>query len=269
MTEDFKGFNVKITDKENEYNLAGTQNRLRAIFTIGLQDIFHSSINGISAENSILLNDDTPVIVLVDRFNDLTNLIKSYAATASHEAGHAFGLHHQSFSGSNENGEFFLELHPGVGEGPLSWGPIMGSPLTKSLTIWYESQAQNDLGKLAEIINYKKDDHGNTFASAREFRWNTAKSGIIEQPGDVDVFSIDQSAYKKAKRILLKSGGNSDFTIKLFNSRKNLVKTYDNPSSIDIDDAVNVFGTGKIYFQVSINSSIVPSKVGSYIIRVK
>jgi hypothetical protein len=55
------------------------------------------------------------------------------ASAAAHEAGHAFGLEHQSDPGGNE-----------YSHGTADWGPIMGFDTTKRITWW--NGKSNDLG---------------------------------------------------------------------------------------------------------------------------
>ncbi len=139
------------------------------------------------------------------------NFAAATATTASHEAGHAFGLTHNSIYLSNYDGKTLdsngnlvgkIEYDPGT---PL-WSPIMGNSLISDRTTWANAPAhggphvlQDDMAILAGLFGYRADDHGDTLATASAM---TAPShslqpwtgkGIIGKSNDHDWFRFTSS----------------------------------------------------------------------------
>ncbi|HEX2973421.1 MAG TPA: fibronectin type III domain-containing protein [Tepidisphaeraceae bacterium] len=120
---------------------------------------------------------------------------KYVAEAAAHEAGHGFGLEHQSLYASD--GRLLQEYYEGTG----SVAPIMGNSYD-ARGVWWNGTTlspwdyQNDLAVLASQDNgfgYRVDDHGNTLASASTMALEGSTltaSGIIEKMTDVDSFAF-------------------------------------------------------------------------------
>lgn len=120
-------------------------------------------------------------------------------AASSHEAGHGFGLQHQSVWGPNG------ELLDQYNRGDALKAPIMGSSYRKR-GLWWEGTSlgpttiQNDLTILSNNNNrfgYRVDDHANTADGATPLNIlgdNAFGSGVIERTTDVDFFSFDTFA---------------------------------------------------------------------------
>ncbi|HRK30764.1 MAG TPA: hypothetical protein PLD59_06765 [Tepidisphaeraceae bacterium] len=119
------------------------------------------------------------------------------AATA-HEAGHGFGLLHQS----HWNGTTYVSEY---NRGDDEKAPIMGSSYRKR-GLWWQGPTvlstliQNDVNHLGdEEINgfgFRADDHGNTPATASALAFvdgEWAAEGVITRRTDVDYFSLDFS----------------------------------------------------------------------------
>lgn len=126
---------------------------------------------------------------------------KSIAEASSHEAGHAFGLQHQSLY--DANGIKTAEYNPG-GAG---WAPIMGVSYYQALSTWHDGASslgpttlQDDLAVISKPENgfgYRGDDHAESAGSATPLALtgNTLSgSGIIEYMTDVDAFSFATDA---------------------------------------------------------------------------
>lgn len=123
------------------------------------------------------------------------------ATTASHEAGHAFGLRHHArytFEGTK-----MTDYDPGTN----GWTPIMGDNLAGDRTTWDAGPTdlgaatfQDDVAVLARPINafgFRPDDYSNSRSTAYALLSNevgvyTGK-GIIEQRLDYDVFTFTTS----------------------------------------------------------------------------
>ncbi len=129
---------------------------------------------------------------------NLANGNPKYTAEAvAHEAGHAFGLDHQSAYSSS--GQKTDEYNPGDSKR----APIMGDSYDAARGVWWKGTSsvsskstQDDLSILAGSSNgfgYRSDSSDGTFASPRPLTvagTGLAGSGIIITTDDVDVFSF-------------------------------------------------------------------------------
>lgn len=79
--------------------------------------------------------------------------------TASHEAGHSFGLnHHEGFDASGNKSDYDV--------GTSLTTPIMGANLAGDRTLWSQyttgSTTVSGIGKLNTLLSIRPDDHGNS-----------------------------------------------------------------------------------------------------------
>lgn len=125
---------------------------------------------------------------------------KAVAEAISHEAGHNLGLGHDGTPGS--------AYYSGQGSGATAWAPIMGTAYTRALSQWSQgeyanaSNRQDDYAVMqATGLPLRADDHGNTAATATLLAATVtggvagfAAQGVIERPGDVDVFAFSAAA---------------------------------------------------------------------------
>ena len=123
-----------------------------------------------------------------------------YTAEASaHEAGHAFGLQHQSvYSGTTKTSEY----NPGT---PAA-APTMGLSYYSTRGLWWKgtsvtsSNIQDDMTVLAGATNgfgYRPDPHGGTIATAETLLpiGNTLSAvGVIDTPTSVDDYKFTTGA---------------------------------------------------------------------------
>ncbi|TWU20771.1 DUF5050 domain-containing protein [Bythopirellula polymerisocia] len=118
---------------------------------------------------------------------------------ASHEAGHAFGLLHQS--DYDQNGVKVNEYAVGT----ATWAPIMGT-VYRSVTTWHNgtnsagpTAFQDDMAVLARSANgfgFRADDHGDSLATATAMSYDGltfSGAGLIGSNSDVDVWSLSIS----------------------------------------------------------------------------
>lgn len=135
-----------------------------------------------------------PALVFYDK---LGNGNEKYVAEAiSHEAGHNVGLTHDGFSGGGYYG--------GHGTGETGWAPIMGVGYSKPLVQWSKGEyatatnTQDDYAVMAgNGLAPRADDHGGTVATATPLAGSATSlsaQGVIERPGDVDMFSFTAGA---------------------------------------------------------------------------
>jgi PKD repeat protein len=134
-------------------------------------------------------------------YNQLGAGNEKYVAEAiSHEAGHNMGLNHD---GTGTTG-----YYAGHGSGATGWAPIMGVGYYQSLVQWSKGQyggannTQDDYTVMASNgLPLRADDHGNTTGTATALTAVPSgglnvfdAQGVIERPGDVDMFSFTAAA---------------------------------------------------------------------------
>jgi hypothetical protein len=126
------------------------------------------------------------VYVFSDLAGDNTAVI---AEAAAHEAGHGFGLEHQS--SYNQFNEKVDEYNPGS----YKASPVMGFNPNSQRKLWWEGRNaagnwQSDADIIASSTNgfgYRPDDHTLTSSLSADGSLLTA-SGVIERDGDEDGF---------------------------------------------------------------------------------
>jgi hypothetical protein len=124
---------------------------------------------------------------LVDSEGHTRDLRAMIATTASHEAGHGFGLVH----------------HGNYDVGSATTTPIMGSNTQGDRTIWSSYQAggvtHDNLAELTNVLGARADDFLGSYEAATNFQFTTYSSirgwqgsvqGVIGRGGDVDMFRL-------------------------------------------------------------------------------
>jgi hypothetical protein len=167
------------------------------------------------------------------------------AESAMHEAGHMFGLSHQSdYSGSTKTSEY------NVGDSSLA--PIMGETYWSARGTWWYGQTttattyQDDMSVIASANNgfgYRADDHGNSIASADALSLSGTTftgSGVIETTSDLDSFSFSTSSGSVSftaavgSYVLAQTGSSSgatlDLKLELRDAAGNLITSADTAS---------------------------------------
>jgi hypothetical protein len=199
--EDYAPFNIDVTTVEPPELAPGipesAANGIALRIAIGGDGAWTGAggaYGGIAYINSFTNSDDNTVYVFSKNLAHGLYI----GETASHEAGHSFGLLHQSTY--DQNGVKTNESNPGDG----TWSPIMGMANVPFPTTWYNGTSgagpasfQDDMEVLAGSVNgfgYRTDDHGKTSATATPLSsisetWSGG--GIIETNADVDVFSFE------------------------------------------------------------------------------
>jgi len=131
---------------------------------------------------------------------NLANGNAKYTADASsHEAGHGFGLQHQS--AYNSSGAKTTEYYAGPGDGSA---PLMGNSYSATRSLWWNGTSsrsstsyQDDMTVLARYANgfgLRPDDHGNARGDASPLTiagGQASATGLIGTTDDVDYFSFN------------------------------------------------------------------------------
>ncbi len=190
VVEDHAVFsNLNVTTKDP--GLAALTKSSGADTTFGIRvvmtqatDGFGNGIGGVAFLNSFDSSSDTPCF----GFNKGLN---AGPQTASHEAGHTYGLQHDGLNGST--------YHPGSTGGAPTWGPIMGAPFGRQLVQWSNgdypgsTSTQNDFSVITSSSNgigIFADDHPNGTSGGTPLNPNSPITGLITTAGDTDAFSF-------------------------------------------------------------------------------
>jgi hypothetical protein len=268
ITEDYSGFSVIVTKSESEYQAAAPARRMRCILTCNLAGQF-GNIGGTAFIGSMLWGDNTPCFIFCDvlQYNQ-----KYIAGAAAHELGHTFGLQHQSRY--SPDCTMVEEYHSGFGSETLGWAPVMGLSYYQGMVTWHYGQTnigcdqfQNDMNLLQSVAGAKADDYSATLNNNTvTLPSNGTKTGLLENAEDKDAFKKNDN---ESKRIKVTSNGNSDIVLEVYNLNGQLISSYDDVDSPNINVVIN--GKKYLKIRVSTNQPFVPAGdgFGGYIISVK
>lgn len=209
VAEDFFPFNVNVTTVEP------------ASFANGVS--IRASIGGDGA----WLGEGAGGVAYVDSFTNSIvntvyvfseNLADGYARyvgeAVSHEAGHSFGLDHQSKFSST--GALLDEYNPGTS----ARAPIMGNSYSSTRGLWWAGKDstntyQDDMSILSRAANgfgYRADDHVNAVSGATPLSISgrsASGSGVIHVTGDVDYFHFDTGTGEVSFTVNVPAGVNN------------------------------------------------------------
>lgn len=196
VSEDYSPFNINVTTVEPSSFANGVAERI----AIGGDGAWTGGrYGGVSYTNSFTSNVVNVSYVFSQNLS--SGFAKYTAEAVSHEAGHAFGLQHQSLY--DANGNFVATYYTGPGDGTA---PIMGNSYNATRGLWWYGTTtssisyQDDMLLISRSTNgfgYRPDDHGNAVVNATALAVNgnqLSGSGIIEQTSDVDYFSFRTDA---------------------------------------------------------------------------
>lgn len=246
VSEDFAAFDVNVTtvdpitfsdttghvmivqplDENDVEILTPTQGGVAYV------DIFGTSFN----------EEYSPAWVAADMDAD------SIADATSHEFGHNLGLDHDGWPGVDADDSEYYIGHDGAGVA-LSWGPIMGAPYGKTLSLWSKGEyfgstnTEDDLAIITGKLGTVPDDHEAVAATATTVAIGgggaVSASGVISAQVDIDAFKlvvsgpgtlvIDVEGYRDIDG----TGGNLDLTVTLKDSSGTTIATSNPPASGD------------------------------------
>jgi len=208
VAEDYAVFNVNVTTEQPATFNAFTA---RILITTDKDqsgvDMPHSGAAGaayLGVWGKISYADYQPVLVYYNNLGD--GAPELVAEAASHQMGHNLGLSHDGTSAASG--------YEGHGSGYTRWAPIMGLGYNNQVTQWSKgdyadaNNIQDDISILADQLNFRADDHGNTVSTASYLyvdstgkvastdpesdpdNLNPENKGIIETASDADVFEL-------------------------------------------------------------------------------
>jgi hypothetical protein len=197
VAEDYAPFNINVTTVPPANMAHGVTEKV----DIGGDGQWTgSSVGGLTYVNDFT-NTTTPNIAFVFAQNLDDGNPKYTGDAISHEAGHGFGLLHQStYSGSTKT-----EYNTGPGDGTA---PIMGNSYGARRSLWWDGTSsltpttiQDDMSVLAGPINgfgYRPDSDANTAATATPLSLQNGDqvdaSGLIVHTSDMDYYSFVSGA---------------------------------------------------------------------------
>ena len=240
VSEDFRPFNLNITNSEAVYNSYPANRRMRCIFTP--TNTAAPGAGGVAYIGSFNWGNETPCWV----FN---GGVKGAGDAASHEVGHTFGLGHDGRTSPSE----------GYYAGHGNWAPIMGVGYYVPVVQWSKgeytsaNQLEDDLAKIASTtfgVGYRTDDAGGSIGAASALTINTGgavnTNGVIERTGDVDFYSFTTGGGALSLNFATPTRHpNLDILATLYNSSGGVVAT-SNPT--DLSAAISASLTAGTYY---------------------
>lgn len=279
VAEDYRPFNINITTDSTKYWAAPLKQRMRIVLTTSWE--WYGRAGGVAYVNSFTWGDNTPCFVFSSLLGYNT---KNVAEAAAHEAGHTLGLRHQSRYDPVCNKT--EEYNSGNGSGEIAWAPIMGVGYYRNQTTWHNgpnpygcTNAQDDIAIITKAANgfgFRPDDHDAATRSATTITMSNGKftnEGVINNSTDEDMFELVMPTTGKLKLDVAPNsvaagdaGSNLDVSIKFYNSKSQLINTFDQPQALSasIDTTLNA---GTYFLSVSGTSNVFTAdyaSVGGY-----
>lgn len=162
---------------------------------------------------------------------------KYVAEATSHEAGHGFGLSHQSaYSGATRTNDY----QSGPGDGTA---PIMGNSYSASRGLWWfgasssSTTLQNDMAVIARAANgfgYRPDEAGDTPSTAAGLTVSSTTlsgAGVITSHSDLDYWSFSAGPGTINLTVSVPSYGNLDARAQLVDANGVVIVGWTNPSN--------------------------------------
>jgi PKD repeat protein len=204
VAEDYAPFDVDVTTEQPPADAltrsgAGDDVFGTTVVITSRSGVYSCSCGGVAY---IGVFDDSdfykPALVFYDALGGGNE--KYVAEAISHEAGHNVGLLHDGYSGGG--------YYPGHGSGATGWAPIMGVGYYQALVQWSKGEyatannTQDDYVVMGTNgLPVRLDDHAGSLGGATALAGSVNGSlvslrgeGIIERPGDVDVFAFSAGA---------------------------------------------------------------------------
>jgi Fibronectin type III domain len=202
----------------------------------------------------------------------LSNGTAKYVGEASsHEAGHAYGLNHQSQY--DANGTLLADYYAGAN----GRAPIMGNSYGATRGLWWygttssSTTYQDDLSVISRSTNtfgYRPDDVGNTAASASALTQNDTQvsaAGVITQTTDVDVFSFASEPGTITLSVNVAANNNLDSILELQTATGVVLATAAPTTSFGASLSYNVTAAGS--YRLAVKSQGSYGDVGQYTVR--
>jgi hypothetical protein len=241
VAEDFAPFDIDVTTEQPAHMRDGRE--MRIAFGGTWSDWYDAETSGIHIGETFLGDEPNVTYVFSEYIGPNAAAL---ATTASHEAGHAFGLEHQSTY--DAEGDRIDEYSMGGAD----WTPIMGNNLSTDRTLWWHGTSaasipaawvpdpapgfevrgdrairlQDDMRGLGDRLGWRADDHGASLAASTRLRtldWSGGTSdslsarGIVGSTSDQDFFTfrVARAGAFRARLDVITRGANLDARIDL------------------------------------------------------
>jgi hypothetical protein len=265
VAEDYAPFQVNVTTVEPTSFANGAAIRV----AIGGDGAWlGGQYGGISYIDSF--SNSMPNTVFVFAENLGNGNAKYVGDAASHEAGHAFGLVHQSEY--DANGVKIEDYSTGPGDGRA---PLMGDSYAATRSLWWNGTSgtsansyQDDMAELGQTLRYRRDDHSNTLQTATSLVVSGGQfsgSGLISATTDADLFSFTTGAGQVSLTVDVPAKvQNLDARLQLLNANGTVLATAD-PSNSFGASITATLSAGTYYLRVASHGNY--GDVGSYTVR--
>lgn len=276
VAEDFAPFNINVTTDFSKFT-PGAGNGLRVAIGGSNQDwVDNAAWWGVTL-NSPFTNASMPQVVyafsgdIVESayWQGKAHLIGRWIAdTASHEAGHGFGLGHQSSfnAGGNLVDEYSTNNHSSLK------APIMGNSMDAERSTWWKgptkdggpASVQEDMAVIGATLGFRTDDHPDMIPTSIG---NGIVGGIIEHKTDLDVFqfTLNYGGWVNIEVDVASIGANLDARFWLVDSAHQLLAVVDPGDSLGGSLFVDL--AAGTYF-VTVSSQGATGDVGQYSLNV-
>ena len=264
VAEDYAPFNINVTTVDPG-NLSNNQVAKVAIGG-NYTDWFGSPAGGVAYVGGFYNAASNVGFVFSDA---LAGGFPRYVAeAASHEAGHLFGLWHQSTY--NANGQKTTEYSSGNSQ----WAPIMGVGYSSAVTTWHvgpnnlgPNVMQDDMAILTSRLGWRPDEAGNSTTAAAQLQISgttVGGIGVISNQTDFDYykFSTGGGSVTLTANPTLK-GANLDVVLELRRADGTLV-TSANPTNTMAASMTASLAAGDYFLVVRGNGQY--GYVGNYIL---
>ena len=242
--EDFKAFNVNVTNVKSAYDAAGSSNRVFVPITPTKSWYGNDPDEEVTAKGGVSQVGSYGSSGCVAWVWNTSWL--SAGDTISHEAGHALGLFHSGYYNIAEDD--YRKYYHGHGEGSTGWAPIMGVGFddARFLTTWdngsypWATSDQNQKFVIGTLLGSVSDDHGDTTATATTLSPQGngpvfEGSGRLDAAADVDFFRLQMPADFWVFEVTANPfGKNVNLTIQIRNSANTVINETDLPDSADV-----------------------------------
>lgn len=262
VAESFSPFNINVTTVDPGNN----DDHVTTHVVIGGTGSWYGSAGGVAYVGGFY-NSASNIAWVFPKM--LGNGNAKYTADATaHEAGHTFGLIHQSsYSGSTKTAEY----NPGT----TAKAPIMGNSYSATRSLWWNgpssagaSAIQNDVNVLSDEdgpgFGYREDDVAGSTGSATAMDVEddvVSASGIIEQLSDKDYFSFSTLAGDISMTVSPAAlGGMLDAKLSILDGNGDVVTSADTSS---LGETVNALVASGTYYVV-VESKGTAGDLGQY-----
>jgi hypothetical protein len=252
VQDDFSPFNIRVTTNYDEFldYPAGLREMVLVTTTPSVAG-FPSGTGGVSPFNG----NRIPNAFAFTFSSAFGNNPVDVAAVISHEAGHLLSLAHQNLF--NVSCNFVLEYIGSFGQGRLAFHPLMGLAIGEGITNWFAQSCpanglgfpQDDFVRLNSVVSLRPDDFPNVPQPGLPELNNRQITGVLEQPGDVDMMLINF----RSPRSVIVTSDNIDLKVTVLTPGGHVMGELNDPLDRNV---VIPEVTGAVYLKIEGESNV-------------